>query len=433
MSFNSFNTTLDYPLFGLNYIDDNTFVVSGGGGEGRHGIPNEIAIFRIVNKLEGDSGKDDDIEDKKAAENGQPKVPKLLKEKQLKLISKYTFDKNSTDAPMSLAYVDNQSLYIGINDAKNLIESSKKNNNLKSFKISEHLADINPVSQTQLFNSLDPQVYIKKIAISEQQAANMDPYAVLVTSDTKSQIYINTLSQLNLRSSIFQHTEDVEIKDVAINNYVEVSEISYVTRSLLKIIKLGQASSKTEVLETKFDKFVGPDFQLLRVIYISSTQVLVLGAITKAKQVIAAVFSVTDKNELKLQLSQVVAKNVRSVNAIDFKHYLKDHNKNHGLLAVATSDLSIILYHVNLDGAQAKPKIFKLYEFKQVHAFALTNLKISPKLKSLISISAANTINTIEFPSNEDDLIKLKNSNSLISVILFLLVLLLAIVFAQGR
>ncbi|GMM37491.1 hypothetical protein DASC09_048160 [Saccharomycopsis crataegensis] len=415
MSFNTFTKELNYPLFGLQFIDNNTFAVSGGGGEGRHGIPNGLDIFQITNKQDADNKK----KDSKPPPPSQQPVPDLLKPKELKLIGEFKYDKNTSDAPMSLAYhKPTGTAYLGCNDGKTIIETTSTNHDLKALKISDNGTKVGKSQQYRVFpNKVEGSSYIKKI-----EAHDLGKL-VMLSSDAVSRVYVNDITSLD-NPSVFEAKETQEIKDFSIkkssNDDDKALEFAYVTKSTGKIVNV--VAKKSPVIKDL--KLTAKECQLLRIKYLSSTKLLILGA-SPNKQIIAYVYcTATDK----VINRQVLVKNVKSVNAVDFAPF--NNNNTAGLLAVATSDLSVVLYHVALDGGY---KIVKIFEFPRSHAFAVTNIAIEENLNHVVSVSAANSIHVIELPSVET-LESLKDGGSMLWwIILMILVLIIAMYLANAQ
>lgn len=426
MSFQTFEHTSAYPLFGAKFINEDTFVVSGGGGEGRHGIPNEIGIFKITQNekeeqqerkqinTEKEDGNKDVVEEKQRKDD----LPELLKTKKLELISSYTFDKNCTDAPMSLDLY-NDKIFVGCSDSKDLIEKNSKNESLKVLKISSDLRNIEMDHKEDIFKSKDPQSYIKKIQVFyniQETDKEGDLTVVCLNSDDKSKILIDDYGTKN-QCSI---EELSEIKDFTILRKEGGScSIFYITKKEFKTYSVADAASET-ILLPKIEKSssASKNYQLLKIISLTSNELLVIGAYPGSRIIFTFIYDIAKNCIVKYNSSFL--KGIKSVNCAAFKVF--KGSKNNGLLALGTSDLSVILFNVSLVDFQ----IDRLFEFKKLHTFALTNVIISPNIEYVVSISAANSIHVIELPEDERDLINLKNSNGYLYVLLLLIVLLIA-------
>lgn len=392
MSFNSFDHTVEYPVFGAGYISDSRFVVSGGGGEGHHGIPNRVDLFEVTDK----------------PVEGNEKVPELLRSKQLEKVGGYEFAKGATDSAMSLA-VAGDDVFVGCNDGEAVVKSSKKNHNFRRFAVDEK---VTVEKEVDVFGgTADYKVYIKKLeAVGNGAGATV----VALNSASKSQLIGADVDG----KQKFKIEEAAEIKDFGVNAFSEHLELAYITKAAGHIVKYENSKQTAEEFAIKV---FGPKLVVLsRVIYLDEAHVLVVGSLTKDKKVFGVVYSVKTK---QIVHQQILVQNTKSVNSVDYKKFKTE--TGHGLLAVATSNVAIVLFAVDLDRFQ----LHQLYQFEHVHTFAITNVKISPNVTSVVSVSAANTINVIELPA-ESDLLKLRKSSQL-SIIIFVLILLLALLFRQ--
>lgn len=388
MAFKTTTKTLEYPIFGVQFITETTVLVCGGGGAGRHGIPNGLKTFEIApaTQPEKSSGKPSE----------SPEINQL---------ASYEFPKNTTDAPMSLVLSEDRAV-VGCSDLDGDIDT-------RIFEVGSEILE------SRLASLFGHGNYIKTLKAASTSDGSKDSIVVAVSEP--GNLRVSNLKDLG--SPLFKQSEDVDIKDVDVfARGTDGFEVCHVTKDQITLISGSSdslASKKT--LKTGIEKS-GNAF--LRCFYVSERVLVVFGASSSEKRVFARIFE-----DGKLVASQEnLVKGVRSVNSVTCREY--PHNKGLYLVALATSDLSVVLFNLNVNSeGQNQYKLVKIQDFPKSHEFAITNLAISPSLKYVVSVSAANSVHVIELPGQEE--LAQFGSPNFWRVFLFILILVLAMILAH--
>lgn len=157
-----------YPIFSVRFVDEKTIVIGGGGGEGRHGIPNKISVLKV-----------------------DPVSSTLSLENEIELSS-------DEDSVMSLDVLPHGSVvYAGVNKSEESIKKGE-NEHLRIFDIKKNKQK----SETTVFEMNNKQiadgVYQNCTCISGNQIA-------ISNSKQNGQVYM-----LNTRSMKTKWSKDYE-------------------------------------------------------------------------------------------------------------------------------------------------------------------------------------------------------------------------------
>lgn len=286
----SYSLNLGYPAYGAQFVNDNTVIVAGGGGDGNNGIPNKMTAILIQ--------------------------PQNLK-KPIKRYRELTLNENE-DSVMSLG-VGNGTILAGINENP-LMMAKGVNKHLRKFKFeNDHLKF---VESCQIHPNTNSTIYQKITAIS-----NDGSIGVIVMSDTPSSIYIiETAHDLEEK---FKIVTDGDVKDVTIS--LDGKLMCYITSSVFEVISLvtGRSVYKTNI-----------DFLMSKIRFLDNNEVIISGA--KNKDTVIAKFSIASS---KIIQQKIVFKNLKGITSMDVN--IKNNltvlaTSNYSLLIVRTSDLKVI-------------------------------------------------------------------------------------------
>ncbi|ODV86459.1 hypothetical protein CANARDRAFT_197313, partial [[Candida] arabinofermentans NRRL YB-2248] len=280
----SFTLDLGYPIYGSKFVNGNTLIVAGGGGEGNNGIPNKITALLI-----------------------QPDNPK----KPIKRFRELVLN-DKEDCPMSLD-VNNNMILVGINENS---ESIKRgiNKHLRKFRYqNEHLKF---VESCQIHPSNNSSVYQKLTCLTKD--GNL---GVIAISDNPSSLYIvDTSDNLEEKFKIFTAGD---VKDISISP--DGKMMCYITSTHFEAISTitGRSVFKTEL-----------SFTMSKIAFYDNNAVIIAGS-NKAGIVLGE-FLV---NKSSISKTSVVARNMKGITSIDV-------NPKSGIVSLAGSDCSILLVRV---------------------------------------------------------------------------------------
>ncbi|ODV61274.1 uncharacterized protein ASCRUDRAFT_75965 [Ascoidea rubescens DSM 1968] len=394
-----------YPIFGARFLDEDTLLVAGGGGEGNHGIPNKLTALQI------------DFSRKN-------KVIKKFRELQLP---------PNSDSPMSLD-TNGEIILMGCNEGSEKIKKGKNCHLRKYDYIDQHLVFSKSINLFTDFSN-DINNYTKCCYISDDSSIGC-----ISNSNEKNPqlIIINTSNnQLKLKYKIIEKTNNI-IKDLHISP--DGKTIVYITSSTFKAI----STVSGKILISKNSSALSTSSQTLifaKIRFINNNEFIIGCNINNKGGISIVHYSILDQ---LLISNKLISKKIKSITSMDFwpniiiKVYqdIKNPEKtitkseidiNNSLISIAGNNYSVILL---------KFKNFKnLFEFKKTHNFVITKVTFSPTGQYLASVSAANTIHVIKLPSkfitSNQTQIKSKNLNTFLSIILSLLFVLILAILIQ--
>lgn len=376
MKFISNKFTAEYPLYGATFIQSNTnevvFLVTGGGGEGKNGIPNMITSYRY----DPQNSQLDKLQDFNLPED----------------------DDSPTVIDSSVA--KGQIVLIGCNENSEKIKSGKGNKHLRKFQL-DHKFKLKLTKSVDLFQSCNPEEYTKFLQISKDGKLA----AVVPCVDSNFSIKIIGITTLDEKFEI----NDIrnEVKDIGFSPNGKYT--AYITSDSLEVI-----SSVTGKPITRLSQdFVSKGWNLSKMKFIDDETLLVVATQYKNNNkrdsgIVLIKVALKDDTAAVIK-SKLLTKRFKGVTSMDL-------NESNNLLTLATNENSILVIQLSSFKIQAT--------FNQVHSFAITKVVISSNGKYIVSVSAANTIHIIEIP----DLTKDLSSNEFTSIQIGLSVILLLLV-----
>lgn len=349
MRFNSSKFTGDYPLYGATFIQSNaqkaTLLVTGGGGEGKNGIPNMITTYRF----HASNGHFDKLQD-------------------LELPT-------DDDSPTAMdASIQNGVVLIGCNENSGKVKSGKGNNHLRKYNMDLRL-QLEPVETMDLFHSTNPDEYTKCIEMS----SNGDLAAIVSSKETETLIKIINTETLQEKFEIIDTNKEAKDISFAPND----KYLAYITADSLEIISLVTGKS---IMRLNQD-FVAKKWNLSKLKFINNNSLLIVATHhdhqVKTNSGIILIKVSLRNGEATIIQSSMLTNKFKGITAMDL-------NEENDLLTLATSENSILI--VKLSNFDIKGT------FSQIHSFAVTKITISPNGKYVASVSAANTIHMIQIP-----------------------------------
>lgn len=348
-----------FPIYGIKFLNNNTVLAVGGGGEGNNGIPNKITAIRCSFSV-----KD--------------------KNRRLQKFREITLPSNE-DSPMCIdtARVSQDdakySIFVGCNQSTQLIKSMNMNNNLRKyiFTDEEHLRFFDAVQFDDSVPIESVGEYPKIVSLSPEGEVG-----AFMTSKVPSEILVYNPESLELLSRVASSTP-AEIKDFQVNPFDTGNTIALITASSVELVKVSTNStiSSSAKADKKTTNTLAKYF-LSKVRFVSETNVILTGAFKSGKG--SAILEYDTKAQ-KIVKETTVSKKVKGIVAIDY-------SRQQGLIAVAGNDFTITLIR------QSDFKI--LTTISKLHKFAITSLSFSPNGKKLATGSASNTLNVLPIPPN---------------------------------
>lgn len=354
MSKDSAGIDVGYPIFGARFINNKAVLVTGGGGEGNHGLPNKITVIKCLFKV-------------------SDKSRRLQKFREIVL-------PDNEDSPMCVdisgSTDDGHLVFIGCNQSEELAKSMNINHNLRKYvyTLEEHLR-FQDAAQLEEEISLDEVgEYPKAVCVSSDGSLGC-----LMTSKTPSSIFIFNPDTLDL---IFKFTpsSDVEIKDFQLSPNNGKS-LCYVTGSSVEVINpasgsLVSSSSKSPAVTKTLSKYI-----LSKVKYINASTVVIVAALRNGKGV--ALIQYSTANQTIDKIKEIKSK----MRCVAF-----DISVTQDLLAFAGNDCSLNIFRLS------DFKILKTY--KNYHKFAITCLSFCPNGSKLASGSSDANVKVLKLRPN---------------------------------
>ncbi|CCF58879.1 hypothetical protein KAFR_0F02820 [Kazachstania africana CBS 2517] len=336
---------IGYPISGAKFLNQNTLLVAGGGGNrakllGNPGdYPNKITALRI------DSNK--------------KKVVKRFRE--------ITLDPND-DSPSTLDAANNIIL-VGCNESYNKIQlNNGENHHIRKFLYEdEHLKFSAAIDFER---SSNPQIFTKIISLSANASIGAIASSQLPTT-IKIIDPINSVEKYEIQTGR-------DVKDINVSN--DGTLVSYVTERSLEIVSV--VNGQFVVRKNDFN-----ENELLSKIEFINNSALLLVSIAQS------VPTVTNLRKLSLNNNKVTVLDTIQVPTKTGGVTSMDIEKKTGkILALSTADNSIIL--VDLEHF----KIIKTFD--NVHDLTISKVIFSPDTQFLASVSVANTVHVIKLPTN---------------------------------
>ncbi len=365
MKFVTASYNVGYPAYGAKFLNNDTLLVAGGGGEGNNGIPNKLTVLRV------DPTKDTEKE-------------------QFHILSEFALEDND-DSPTAID-ASKGIILVGCNENSTKIAQGKGNKHLRKFKYDKVNDQLEFVTSVDFDASTNADDYTKLVYISREGTV-----AAIASSKVPAIMRIIDPSDLTEK---FEIETRGEVKDLHFSTDGKV--VAYITGSSLEVISTVTGSCIAR--KTDFDK----NWSLSKINFIADDTVLIAASLKKGKGIVLTKISIKSGNTSVLRSKQVTNrfKGITSMD-VDMK----------GELAVlASNDNSIALVKLK-DLSMSKI-------FKQAHSFAITEVTISPDSTYVASVSAANTIHIIKLPLNYANYTSMKQKISKFFTNFILIVLL---------
>jgi prolactin regulatory element-binding protein len=336
----SISLDVGYPLYGAQYVDPHSVVVTGGGGEGNNGIPNKITHLSI-------------------------------KESGLNIVDEFEFPGGS-DSPTAMD-LRNCVLVVSMNESSANVKKGENKHLKKYIFDKDQEKNFKFVDSSDVEESKDPNDYLKAVILSNDGSLTL----------TLNSKVPSTLRLINTESLKVEHTieDEKEIKDIAFSP--SSKSIAYVTETSLVLYNI----HTKEIF--KHDRFT-TNYSLTKLRFIEDDKIVcAVNLKNKAGVLLLESHLIPDEeNPSKLILKTKKAKVFTSkFNKITGFDIFKD-----SLAAVAGNDNSISLVDLD-DFTQCK-------RYEKVHTFAITKVAFSPDGTSVVSVSAASTVSVIRVPEN---------------------------------
>lgn len=354
MSKDSAGLDVGYPIYGARFINNKAVLVTGGGGEGNHGLPNKITVIKSLFKV-------------------SDKSRRLQKFREIVL-------PDNEDSPMCVdisgSTSDGHLVFIGCNQSEELAKSMSINHHLRKYVYSdeEHLRFQDAAQLEEEIATEDVGEYPKIVGVSSDGSIGC-----FMTSKVPSTIFSFNPDTLDL---IYKYTvpADVEIRDFQLSPDNGKS-LCYVTGSSIEVINpasgsLVSSSSKSQQVTKTLSKYI-----LSKVKYVNASTVVIVAALRSGKGIALIQYSTTNLSIIKVKQVQSKMRCVAT-----------DVSVTQDLLAIAGNDCSLYL--------------FRLSDFKHIkthknyHKFAITCLSFCPNGSKLASGSSDANVKVLKLRPN---------------------------------
>lgn len=318
------------PLYASAFLNDDIFVVGGGGGQGAHGIANKLVAYRINCAA---------IE----------QVDELL------------LPKNS-DTPTSMASSSGaETVWLGAN-----LPNEGQFNHLSHITLSSK-EKLVPQNSYNFFKSSDPTIYQRSTAVS----GNM---VVSTSSGCPADVTIYNYADRDLLTVAF----DEELVSAAIADYDEKTQRYFAAASetTISIRTIGKpAVNCAQIAAAEGSRWT-------RIAAIGPGRFVAASTFGARKGASLNVFEVLSSEKGEVVLDK------RSVNIPNFKGITALGNSG-PRVAVASAAGEILLYNV---GEGVGDKISQIAKFRNVHKFPVTSLCVSCDATCVVSTSLDGSI-----------------------------------------
>ncbi|CAI4056795.1 GTPase-activating protein SED4 SKDI_03G1270 [Saccharomyces kudriavzevii IFO 1802] len=342
MSGDSANYNVGYPIYGAKFINEDTLLVAGGGGQYNPSFSNKITALKV----------------------------NFQKKKHIRRFREITLD-SIDDAPTSLD-CNNNLILVGCNELFNEPSLANVNHHLRKFVFErEHLKFVASID----FNrTTEPSVFSKFIYINQ-----MATVAAIASSEVPTVIRI--IDPRNL-------TENYEIETGK-----EVNDLHFAPNGILLSYV---TSNSLEVASVRDGKFVARKIDFDKNLILSNIRFLNDNTILVA----ASLLNSDGVSLLKLGVS---SKGVKILKTASFMFDLNgitsmDVSPNKEFVALSSKDKSIAIISVQ------KLKLVQLVP--RVHESTITRVTFSPDSKYLASTSIGNTINVLKLSSKSSSFLR---------------------------
>ena len=345
---NSAEIFVDYPINAVEFIDNRTLLVCGGGGECRSGVPNKITAMRCSFKT-------------------TDKKKRLQKFREVILPPK-------EDCPLAIAAARlpgagglDFTVFVGCNQSQELRKIDVNRNVRKYSYLRDHHFAFHDAVQ------FDPHVRPQIDDPKHLQLAPDASVAVMMTTAMPSEIVVFEPATLECTNRICPDLP-FEIVDIHLCAATNGSTLTYITASSVTTVNtaFGDVVHSTSATAAK----TLAKYYLSKVRCVSSTKVLLAASLRSRKG--AALL------EYDLQTGRVTKERLLNKTS---RVVVLEYCESRRLVAVALSDCSVALIRAH------DFKLLKTY--KKLHNFAITSLSFCPNGSKLASGSAAQSVNVL--------------------------------------
>ncbi|EJS41904.1 sec12p [Saccharomyces arboricola H-6] len=364
MKFVTASCNVGYPAYGAKFLNNDTLLVAGGGGEGNNGIPNKLTTLRV------DPTKGSEKE-------------------QFHELSEFALEDND-DSPTAID-ASKGIVLLGCNENSAKIAEGRGNKHLRKFEYNVVDGQLKFVTSVDFDKSTNADDYTKLVYMSRE--GNV---AAIASSKVPAIMRIIDSSDLTEK---FEIETRGEVKDLHLSTDGKV--VAYITGSSLEVISTVTGSCIAR--KTDFDS----NWSLSKINFTADDTVLIAASLKKGKGIVLTKISIKSGNTSVLKSKQVTNK-FKGITSMDV-------DMKGELAVLASNDNSIALVKLK------DMSISKI--FKQAHSFAITEVIISPDTSYVASVSAANTIHIIKLPFNYANYTSTKEKISKIFINFILIVL----------
>ncbi|KAG0671758.1 Guanine nucleotide-exchange factor S12 [Maudiozyma exigua] len=353
MKFNTCSLNVDYPVYGAQFLQNDTLLIAGGGGEGKNGIPNKLTTLKITHN-KGSATKS----------NGDDQATSSDHHLSMKILNDFELDAED-DSPTALG-AHSGTVLVGCNENSNKIQNGEGNKHIRKFTYDKDKFEMKFVEAIDFDKSKDPNEYTKLIDVSRDGTLG-----AIASSNEPTKLRILHLIDM---SEIFEIESSLEIKDLQFSPNGKL--ICYITQNSLEMI-----STVTGKCVARYVNF-NSNWNLSKIRFIDNDVLLIASSLIKGTGI--NVISIGIKSgKITITKTKCISKKFKGITSMDV-------DTTGQLGVISTNDNSLILIKL------ANLSMGKL--FKQVHNFAITKVVISPDSRYIASVSAANTVNIISVP-----------------------------------
>lgn len=447
MSLQTSQLNVGCPVYGCDFIGNDQVIIGGGGGEGRNGIGNKLAILSTR--------------------------PTLAVESELELDSNH-------DNPTSVCYSSSTGLiYAGINEGSAKIKEGKGNAHFRVFSTNDKDSkskahrELQAVGALDLLLSKDPEQYQKQTRVRGRYAAFTCEDSVYVVELGRPAESSSSSTTTNATTSSVGTTELVYKKSSP--NGEDISDISFSPDGKLLIYTTPKAVS---IIETKTGHVVQElerpggetSAEFCRAQFVDNTNtsgpkaiIAVLNNKTAKRGIVLCKFEPRTDGigrrplpELPLEKKQPETTEKEKDNSCDQEaETLTKKAKDTIVASVQSTEptkwslcalkktgavraarcLSVSKDYIVVDTPDFGVSIFStrnlahLKTLNRLHGFAITDMAINASQTQVVTVSAANTVTVIDLP--EQVMYKGGIQSLLVALLALLLLLILAILLER--
>ncbi|KAK9474716.1 quinon protein alcohol dehydrogenase-like superfamily, partial [Dipodascopsis tothii] len=326
-----------YPIFSAAFVSENTFAITGGGGEGKNGVANKITILKIEDK------------------------DQVITECDEFVLSK------SEDSPMSLdVSKDGLNLVAGVNCSSDAIRAGE-NEHLRLFDLRDER--ISAVSKSNVFKTTSLDSYQKCTRFSQSSK-----YLAIASS-------MGVISNLRFPSLSKVHENIVDENEIQDVDYsLDEHLLAYSTEKHIQVLSAGTGKKLFRIEATKERSFRSIKFVKSEVLE-EYCLIVISNFAQRSGAAVERYRFTSDTKKLSADKYQASAERSKLNKTVKAVTSMACSNE---LVAVAGADLTIRIIRLK--------DLREIRVFKNVHSFSITRLVFSPAGDVLVSTSVANSV-----------------------------------------